>query len=43
MSKGGSFKNAISGICREELADRLGKAAKQKPLSEVIIEERGEW
>lgn len=32
----------ISEKRRYELADRLGKAVR-KPLSEVILEERGEW
>jgi predicted DNA-binding antitoxin AbrB/MazE fold protein len=34
--------DSVSEQARRELADRLGRAP-GKPLSEIIIEDRGEW
>ncbi len=41
-ASGISKTKAISESKRYELANRLGKAV-QKPLSEIIMEERGDW
>jgi predicted DNA-binding antitoxin AbrB/MazE fold protein len=41
-ASGYSSIKPVSLAKRYQLADRLGKAA-QKPLSEIIIEERGDW
>jgi len=39
---GGSESGPVSEVDRRKLAQRLSNAT-TKPLSEVIIEERGEW
>lgn len=41
-AKGTSKTRILSKASRTKLADSLGKTI-QKPLSEIIMEERGEW
>lgn len=42
LPPGSSETNPLSELERQELADQLGQAS-PKSLSEIIIEERGEW